>query len=172
MILMTLAVLATAALADPNPLAPARDGQVQCYTPDVERKTCRAIGSYRFEPDGRIINDAENMLSAEPLIILRARSEVYIRDNAECSSDVFDESHIQEIEVDGAVLEGEELASVRSLIADGMRESIGPGEYCSTYHPKPDGSLRALVTVDGVPQPEAEDTVLWVRPEDGWRVAP
>lgn len=172
MILMTLAALATAALADPDPLAPARGGQVQCYRPDVERKICRAIGSYRFESDGRIINDGENMLSREPLIILRAGSEVYIKDNAECASTAFDESHIQEIEVDGVKLEGESLASARSVIAESMREAIGPGEYCSTYHPKPDGSLRALVTVDGVPRPEAEDTVLWVRREDGWRVAP
>lgn len=172
MILMTLAALATAVPGDPNPLAPARDGQVQCYTPDVARKTCRAIGSYRFEPDGRIVNDAEVVLGSEPLVILRAAADVYVRDNAECSSDDFDESHIQSIEVDGAELEGEALASARSLIAQGMREAIGPGEYCSTYHPKPDGSFRALVTVDGVPKPEAEDTVLWVRREDGWRVAP
>lgn len=172
MILLTLAALATAALADPDPLAPARDGQVQCYTPDVERKTCRAIGSYRFESDGRIINDAENMLSTEPLIILRAGSEVYIKNNAECSSTAFDESHIQEVEVDGVKLEGENFASARSFIAQTMREALGTGEYCSTYHPKPDGSLRALVTVNDVPRPDAEDTVRWVRREDGWRVAP
>ncbi len=172
MIAMTLAALAMAAATDPNPLAPARDGQVQCYTPDVERRVCRAIGAYRFEADGRITNDAENMLGADPRIILHASSEVDVKDNAVCASGVFEDRHIHSIEVNGVPLEGELFASVRSEVAARMREAIGPGEYCSTYHPKPDGVLRALVTVDGVPRPDAEDTVLWVRREDGWRVAP
>ena len=172
MIAIMLAALAMAAPADPNPLAPARDGRVQCYTPDVERQVCRAIGAYRFEPDGRIVNDAENMLSSVPLGILYATSEVYIKDNAECSLGAFDEGHVRAIEVNGVALEGEQLASARSMVAEIMREAIGSGEYCSTYHPKPDGSLRALVTVDGMPRTDAEDTILWIRREDGWRVAP
>ncbi|HWQ86499.1 hypothetical protein [Brevundimonas sp.] len=172
MILMAFVVLAITALTDPDPLAPARDGQVQCYTPDVERKTCRAIGSYLFEPDGRIINDAENMLNEEPFVILRARSAVYVRDGAVCATDAFDDRHIRTIEVNGNTLEGEAMSSARSAVAASMRETIGTGEYCSTYHPKPDGSLRALVTVNGLPRPDAEDMVLWIRREDGWRVAP
>lgn len=172
MIAMILAALAIAAPADPNPLALARDGQVQCYTPDVERRVCRAIGAYRFEADGRIINDAENMLSTDPRIILRASSEVYIKGHAVCGSEAFEARHIQRIEVDGVPLEGERFAAARSVIAESMREAIGSGEYCSTYYPKPDGSLLALVTVDGAPRDDAEDTVRWVRLEDGWRVAP
>lgn len=173
MILTTLVALAMTAPSDPNPLAPARDGRVQCYTPDVERKVCRAIGAYRFEPDGRIINDAENMLSTDPLVILRASSDVYVKGNAECASaGAFNESHILSVEVNGAPLEGEQLAAARSMYIERMRSGIGTGEYCSTYHSKPDGSLRALVTVDGIPRRESEDTIMWVRPEDGWRVAP
>ncbi len=171
MISVALIGLALSA-ASTDPLAPARDGQVQCYTPDIPRKTCRAIGSYRFEADGRIINEAENMLNEEPFVVMRARDEVYVRDRAVCATDAFQEGHIQSVEVDGATLEGANLTSVRSRLAASFREEIGTGEYCSTYHAEADGSFRAIVTVDGVRRADSDDTVLWVRREDGWRVAP
>lgn len=171
MISMILAALAIAAPAAQDPLAPARDGKVQCYTPDAERQVCRAIGAYRFEPDGRIFNDAENMLRAAPLTILRASYEIHVRDNAECTFGGLLESYIQSIEVDGVALEGEQFASMRAAVAERGREVMGSGEYCSTYHPQADGSFLARVAIDGIPR-LSEDTILWVRREDGWRVAP
>ena len=171
MISMILAALAIAAPAAQDPLAPARDGRVQCYSPDVERQVCRAIGAYRFEADGRIFNDAENMLDTEPLTILRASYEVYVKDNAECVTGGLLARYIQSIEVDGGALDAEALASRASAIEAYWLSTIGPGEYCSTYHPQPDGSLRAVVTVDGRLR-ESDNTILWVRREDGWRVAP
>lgn len=172
MILTTLAALATLALADPDPLAPGRTGQVQCYEPDVEQKTCESIGSYRFEPDGRIINKAEAVLGDAPRLVLIAEDEVYIRDNAECTSDPVDPDDIQSVEVDGDALSGEDFDSVRQSLAAAMNEALGEGEFCSTYHAKPDGSMTALVTVGGEPRPEFTSTVRWVRREDGWRLQP
>lgn len=172
MILTTLAVLATVALANPDPLAPGRSGQVQCYGPDVERKTCESIGSYRFEPDGRIINKAENVVGGSPRVVVIAEGEVYVRGDAECSSDSVTPDHILAVEVDDEPLAGADLDAVRQQIATGMNEVVGEGEYCSTYHPKPDGSMIALVTVAGQPRPDFTSTVLWVRREDGWRLQP
>ena len=116
MILTILAALAIIALADPDPLGAAREGMVRCYRPDLERTTCRAIASYRFEQDGRIINDAENLLSATPLIILRGRNDVFVPAGAECSTDPFTESSIVGIDVDGLQLANEQLATVRSAL--------------------------------------------------------
>lgn len=172
MILMTLAALATAALADPDPLAPARGGQVQCYEPDVEQKTCESIGSYRFEPDGRIINKAEIALNEDVRIVVIAEGEVYVRNDAECSSDSVTPDHILSIEIDGAALSGADFDAVRQQLATAMNEEIGEGEYCSTYHSRPDGSMVAKVTVAGEPRPDFTSTVRWVRREDGWRLQP
>ena len=173
MILTTLAMLAATTLADPDPLAPGRSGQVQCYGPDVELKTCESIGSYRFEPDGRIINKAENVVNASPRIVVIAEGEVYVRDNAECTSDtIATPDHVLSVEIDGEPLTGAGLDLVRQQMATGLNEMIGEGEYCSTYHSKPDGSMIALVTVAGQPRPDLTSTVRWVRLEDGWRLQP
>ena len=172
MILTTLGMLTAVVLTVPDPLAPGRTGQVQCYGPDVEQKTCESIGSYRFEPDGRIINKAENVVSSSPRIVVTAAGEVYVRNGAECTSESATPDHILSVEVNGEPLTGADLDTVRQQIATGMNEAVGEGEYCSTYHPKPDGSMIALVTVAGQPRPDFTSTVLWVRREDGWRLQP
>lgn len=172
MILTTLTVLTAFAFGASDPLAPSRAGEIQCYEPDVELKTCKALSSYRFEADGRILNKAETVISDDPRVVLIAEGDVYIRDDAECSADPVSPDHILAVEVDGHALSGGDLAVVSQNIATAMNEAVGEGEYCSTYHPKPDGSMLALVTVGGQPRPEFTSAVRWVRPEDGWRLQP
>lgn len=172
MILITLAALATAAFTDPGPLAPARDGQVQCYEPDVDQKTCQSIVSYRFEANGQTISKAQMVLNDGTRIVVIAEDEVYVRNHAECSSGDISPAHILSIELDGATLSGDDLNSVRQELASAMQEEIGEGEYCSTYHPKPDGSMTTVVTVAGQLRPDFTSTMRWVRREDGWRLQP
>jgi hypothetical protein len=172
MILITLVALGTMALADPGPLAPARDGLVQCYEPNVEQKTCQSIASYRFETNGRILNKAETVLGDNPRIVLIAEAEVYVRDGAECSSESVSPDHILSVEVDGLALSGDDLAGISQVIATAINEEVGEGEFCSTYHHKPDGSMTALVTVSEQPRADLSAVVRWVRREDGWRLEP
>src|SRR5262249_7986718 len=69
--------------ADPNdPWAPARSGKLQCYTPNVAKKTCHALAQYNFAPDGGIENPAEVIISEKPLIIMKGTAPVVVRDGA------------------------------------------------------------------------------------------
>ena len=172
MILTTFAALTALALADPDPLAPARAGQVQCYEPDVEQKTCESIGTHRFEHDGRIVSKAEIVINDDMRILLVAQNEVYIRDGAECSSGPLSPDEILSIEIDGEALSGGELDSLSEELVAALNEVLGDGEFCSTYHPKPDGSMVVLSTVGGEPRPDLTSTARWVRREDGWRLQP
>lgn len=157
---------------DPDPLAPGRKGQVQCHEPDVELKTCESIGSYRFEPDGRIVSKAELVIDDGVRILVVAESEVYVRDGAECSSDPLSPDQVLSIEIDGQALSGEELGTVSEELVTALNAALGDGEFCSTYHPKPDGSMVVLSTVAGQPRPEFTSTARWVSREDGWRLQP
>lgn len=172
MMLTTFAALAALALADPDPLAPARTGQVQCYEPDMAQKTCESIGSYRFEPDGRILNKAEVVIDDGVRIVMTAESEVHVRHDAECASEPLAPGQIRSIEIDGEALSGEDLDALRQELVAALNEALGDGEFCSTYHPKPDGSMVILSTVAGQPRPDLTSTARWVRREDGWRLQP
>ena len=168
---MLVAALALLIAQDAGPLEPGRNGLVQCYGPDVAGKTCRAIGAYRFGADGVIWNDARNLINDTPRVVLHATGKVYVRGDAECARPENRAEEITGVEVDGVALAGEQFEAVRRQIADGIQASLGDGEFCTTYHPNPDGSMRAVVTVDGVERPEFQSTVRWVDPAEGWTLS-
>lgn len=170
MLFMALLALAGAP-QDAGPLEPGRAGKLQCYGPNVAARTCTAIGGYRFQPDGVILNDARNMIGASPAIVLYATGTVYLKDGAECARSENRAEEITRIDVDGTPLEGEQFQTVRQQIAANISAVLGDGEFCSTYHPNPDGSLRATVAINGVERPEFESTVLWIDADAGWTLA-
>ena len=166
---MLLTLLALAAAQDAGPLEPARAGKVQCYDPIVAEKTCRAIGAYRFGDDGQIWNDAQSVLNDTPHIVLRATTRVYVRDDAECAKSDNLAEEITAIEVDGSALAGAQYEAVRKQVAEAMATTIGSGELCTRYHPNPDGSLRAVASLNGVERPDLESAVRWVNATE-WRL--
>jgi hypothetical protein len=170
MLLMALLALAGAP-QDAGPLEPGRSGKLQCYGPNVAAKTCTAIGGYRFEADGTIFNDARNMINASPAIVLHATGRVYVKDGAECARSENRAEEITRIDVDGVPLEGEQFNTVRTQIAANISAVLGDGEFCSTYTPNPDGTLKASVSINGTARPEFESTVLWIDTDAGWTLA-
>lgn len=170
MLLMALLALA-AAPQDLGPLEPGRAGKLQCYGPNVAARTCTAIGGYRFQPDGTILNDARNQIGAAPAIVLYATGRVYVKDGAECARSENRVEEITRIDVDGAQLPDEQFQLARQQIAANIQAVLGDGEFCSTYHPNPDGTLRATVAINGVERPEFESTVLWIDADAGWTLA-
>ena len=170
MLLMALLALAGAP-QDVGPLEPGRAGKLQCYGPDVAAKTCTAIGGYRFEADGTIFNDARNQINASPAIVLHATGRVYVKDGAECARSENRAEEITRIDVDGVPLEGEQFNTVRTQIAANISAVLGDGEFCSTYAPNADGTLKASVSINGTARPEFESTVLWIDADAGWTLA-
>lgn len=170
MLLMALLALAGAP-QDAGPLEPGRSGKLQCYGPNVAARTCTAIGAYRFDPDGTIWNDARNQINASPAVVLYATGKVYVKDGAECARPLNRAEEITGIEVDGTRLEGAQFEGARQQIAANISAVLGDGEFCSTYAPNADGTLKAAVTVNGVARPEFESIVLWIEPNAGWTLA-
>jgi hypothetical protein len=163
------AVFAPAARAQ-EVLAPAREGQLQCYQPDAVRKVCRAMASYVINADGSIDNGAEVLLLPDPLVIARGTTRVFIRDNAVCGPMTRAELDQMSFTADGNPLPEPNAVAIRDQIA------AAPGalaeEVCTTYVPVDGGGFRADVTVDGVSQPDMSMPVIWVRADEGYRVAP
>lgn len=149
------------------PLEPARSGQLQCHSPNLARKTCAALAGYTFEADGRVLNQAEVMLSPAPLIVMRNILPVIVRDSAVCGDLAgLDRATFT---ADGQPVEPGMADLIRTQVTAAFAQ-VGK-EACTTYTAQGDGWL-ATVTVDGVARPELNQTVVWVLPSDGYVVGP
>jgi len=67
-----------------SPIAPAAQGQLQCYTPDVARRTCRSLAAYKGGAKGAIDNTSIVLISQSPSISMTTVSPVVIKANQVC----------------------------------------------------------------------------------------
>lgn len=164
---LALALAVPAPFQAADPLAPARDGQKQCHSPDTARKTCAALAGYTFAADGTILNQAEVMLNPAPLIVMRDETPVVVRDGAVCGSLGGLENAVFTIDGQPAdpavadVLRGQVIAAYAQLGTEG----------CTRYAPQGKEWL-AEVVVDGQPRPDLNQVVIWVSPSEGYSVRP
>jgi len=164
---LLLAVAVPAPLQDADPLAPARDGQLQCHSPDTARKTCRALAGYTFAADGTIANQAEVMLSPAPVIIMRDVAPVVVRDGAVCGPMTGFEDAVFTVDGQPAGPATAEMIRVQVTAAFAQLGTEG----CTRYSPQGDGRM-AEVSIDGVARPDLNQPVIWVSPSDGYSVRP
>lgn len=163
-------ICALPAVAQSDALAPARQGQVQCFVPNVAAKTCQSIGSYAFNANGVIDNVSETLIMPQPAVVMRASSPVTVRNNAICGPLTAADVGRATFTIDGRPASEQETANIRA----GLTEQLAPMfnvEMCVSVTAV-DGGYRADSTVGGVARPDLAQPVLWVRPEDGYRVAP
>jgi len=167
--LLFLSIVSLAGPAEPavDPLAPAREGRLQCHTPDIARKSCSALAGYTFGPDGVILNQAEVLLVPSALVIMRNEAPVVVREDAVCGP-------LAGLEKATFTIGGQPAAaatadSIRSQVAAAYA-AIG-AEGCTRYGPQGD-TLLATVSVDGQPRPDLNQTVIWVSPDEGYAVKP
>ncbi len=165
--LMLAAALSNAPEAA-DPLAPARAGLLQCYTPHPERKTCRALASYVFNKDGSIVNPAATLISPEPLVVMKTHDPVTIKAGAVCGQ--IHRASIQgaAFDVDGQPASAGQAETLRNQVTAAYTK-IFDKEICTTYTLK-GSAYQASTTVGGEPSADATDAVIWVKPGDGYKV--
>jgi len=167
-VILAVAVQAAAAPAAADPLAPARIGDLQCYGADPVRRTCRAMAGYTFGAGGQILNQAEVVLQASPLVTMRTVSPVTVRDGAVCGPlSGIDKAQIA---VRGRRMAEEDAAPVRAQVAASMADVLGK-EVCTTYRRSGEWWI-AEVTMDGVARQDMNDTLIWVPASAGYTVQP
>jgi hypothetical protein len=149
-------------------LAPARIGDQQCYGADPVRKTCRAIGGYSFEADGRILNRAEVVLQDSPLVTMTTVSPVTVRDGAVCGP--LSGVDKAQIAVRGRPLPEVDAAPIRAQLLESMKSMLGQ-EVCTTYRRSGDWWI-AEVTMGGVARPDMNDTLIWAPVSADYTVQP
>jgi hypothetical protein len=157
--------------AVPDPLGPARSGQLQCFAPDASRKMCRALTAYTWSPAGAIRVRGEILMApSELLIVMRTSTSVEVRSGAVCG-----QVRARDIEASTFTIAGnpvpQQMVQFASPQILSMLRSHIDKEVCAAFVPN-GSSFATQLTVDGVDQPQVSETFIWVRPSDGYRVGP
>lgn len=171
-LILSLAALGApeAASVTADPLAEARSGMVQCYAPDTARRTCKSIAGYAFGPQG-VTNQAEVLISPSGPMVMKTNAPVAVRQGAVCGPVRAEDIDASELLFAGRPITGEQAQHVKAQLKGGMGELLGQ-EVCTAYVAGPQG-LTTQVSVNGTAAPEMSNTpVIWVRPGEGWTVAP
>lgn len=168
------AALAVSALAaapsvraqDSDPLAPAREGRIECISPNVAARLCGVMSGYRFLEDGKIANDYVMHIQNEPVVLAYGTDTVEVRDGMVCSRIEAGEIEAIRFTVDGRRAPSDIAEELRNAFALAL---TGIDEICSRTTPDGD-TARVTVFTDGVEQPELAERMIWVRRQEGYTV--
>jgi hypothetical protein len=154
----------------PEPIAEASRGQLECYSPDVARKTCHSLAAYSIRSDGMIDSASTVLLSRSPAVTMSAVSQVKVKAGQVCGFVTPEELNQATFTVDGAAATPDQTTALRGRIPTAFQSVFGH-EVCTGY--VTDGGKRlATSSFDGVARPGADQPVAWVSPADGYSVQP
>ena len=172
MITAIVAMLSAGASAAQNnqPLAMADQGYVQCYEPDDQAKICQSIAAYKKTGEDRWDNTALVLLSPTKPITLETVTQVLVKNGAVCGYVRADDMLKGTLLFAGQPLPSEKAAAVLPKIVEGMA-ALFDKEICTRYEQGPDG-LVAKATISGGKQEIPSQRIRWIRPTDGYTVAP
>ena len=154
----------------PPPIAPADQGRLQCYTPDVARKTCQSLSAYRSGGDGVIQNTAVVLIAPSPPILMETVTPVEIRAGQVCGAIRPKDIDDAKFTVSGQPADPAQATRLREAIRNAMKDMFDH-QICTAYVPDGD-ALLAKAIVDGVPRPALDQKTVWVAPDEGYKVSP
>ncbi|HEX3919539.1 MAG TPA: hypothetical protein VHW60_19550 [Caulobacteraceae bacterium] len=167
---VALASLALPSFAAPPSLAAmlGTPGKAQCFNPDLAHKTCTSLVSYAADAKGALhattlsIQDGPtNMQSVLP---------VTIRGEAACTTLTAASIEAATFFVAGVPADAARTSQLRAEAESGAEDAIGH-QTCNAFVAK-GASFAVQASVDGKRTPDGDQTMIWVAPGDGYRVAP
>jgi hypothetical protein len=160
----------SAVLADP--LAGARNGKIECTNFDVMQRTCGAMTSFLWSPNGTITRRSQLRIpgpNKDTKAVMDVSVSVESRGSSLCSTLHDEDVDRAEFTINGTVATPQDAERLRSSIKDGLRTFIGV-DVCTSYTVEGD-KLVAHAFANGQDAPNLTRTVLWVPAQDGWHLA-
>jgi len=166
--MLLFSVLIAASATTSNPLTPTEKGELQCYRPDVQKKTCQSIASYQLTGPGTYDNKAVVAVSNEAT--LETHTPVVVKGDAVCGYIRAEDMRAGTLRLGGQVVPPDRAQPVLERIAQSVA-SLADKEICTRY--KPSGAdFTAKVSIAGAYRPDQDVTVKWILPSDGYTVTP
>jgi hypothetical protein len=155
-------------VAAADPLASAKAGKLQCANPNVEKKTCMGLSSYKVKPDGSFESTTTMVIAPQPLITMEVKAPGTVKDGALCGPIRKADFEAATFRTDGKPLDEATANTIRAQVVGSITPML---DKMGCARETPDGAgFKAEVTLDGVAHPEMTQRVLWVKPEDGYKL--
>ena len=159
---------AAAIAAHENPLARAEAGEVQCYRPDVAKRTCQSIASYVRTGDDTYDNRTIVAVSSDAT--LETHTPAVLRGDAVCDYVRGDDMLAGILRLHGEVLSADRAKPVLEKIARSVAPFAGK-EICTRYEPS-GSEFTAKVSIAGTYRPDQDVKIRWIGTSDGYTVTP
>ena len=161
---------AAAAPAPANPIQPALSGQLECHVPNDQAKTCQSLAGYTRIAGNRYSNRAQVLLAPQGPVTLEVTSEVEVKDGAICGPLRLEDLNAGHVIVAGRTLSDAEAAPVKTQLAQAMGPMIGK-QICSKLEPSGNG-FTVKSSIDRTYRSDLDRPMHWVKPDEGYKVAP
>jgi hypothetical protein len=162
------ALFALAAAQAADPLAEARAGKIQCFTPDTVAKKCQAITRYAFRTDGGFDATVTVLIAPAPLIAMDTKVIGKVEGDAVCSVVRRSDYAASTFAVDGKPADA---ATANAILPQLLNQVAALDGKKACSRDRKDGEIWVEeVTLDGVARPDMTQKFLWVKPEDGYAV--
>ena len=153
-----------------DPLEPAERGLVECHHPNEQRKTCRSMTRYKALGGGRYSDTTVALVSNDGPMLVEITLPVVMKSAAVCatmSSSAFARGKVLYA---GRLINPAEAAPVLKAAAAATKRYMNK-EVCTSYVSS-FGAVTGKAAIDGVPQPDLDVRLKWVRLDDGYTVGP
>lgn len=151
-----------------DPLASARAGKLQCANPNVEKKTCMGLSSYKLNPDGSFESTTTIVIAPQPLVTMEVKAPGTVKDGALCGPIRKADFEAATLKVDGKPLDEAKASTIRTQVVGAITPML---DKMGCARETPDGAgFKVEVTLDGVAHPEMTQRVLWVKPDEGYKL--
>jgi hypothetical protein len=146
-------------------LAPGRQGQVQCFQPNLFEKTCKIMATYSFGDDGQVTGTAQMLMDETGPAVLVVSAPVAVKDGALCGQ--LDALPNARFVVAGQPATSSQDAAYRLMLSMMPRR----GEVCARWIGDGDGYI-VHGSLDGKPKKDFDQRMIWVEPDEGFKVSP
>jgi hypothetical protein len=158
------------ALANEEPLAPAKAGKLWCYEPNPENKTCRSFSRFEWDGAGNIWEEDEIAFSANPLVTMKVRDTATIECVSICQIMREETFQTAVFMVDGKPASANLDTTYRKTYGARFAPLYGK-KFCLDISPYGNVFITQ-VTIDGTPYPSATSRLKWISVDEGYELAP
>lgn len=162
-------LVAAAAAATANPIAPGLAGKLRCQGPNEAAKTCQSIVSYKDAGGGNYLAHSSVMLRPEPLVVADSDTQALVRDGNVCATIRSSDIDAATISVGGAPLDDAMAAMVKGKIKEKL-PSLDK-EVCAVFSQQ-GADWVSIPIIDGKPDTTKMQKFIWVAAADGYKVGP